>query len=85
MDCVCKLSPQSEDFKALRIAHPSQHVEPQHPPHKEKGDDTQYNVCHPLAGGFWFSKVKHRPIVAFVRPLISSDDGVPRPRMFVQF
>jgi hypothetical protein len=39
-------------------------------------------VCHPLAGGFWFSEVKHWVIVAFVRPLISSADGVTHAHQF---
>jgi hypothetical protein len=68
----------------LGIAHPSQNVEPQHPPHKKQGDDTEDNVCHPLAGGFWFSKVEHWAIVAF-RSAADFFNGwrYPRPEFFV--
>jgi hypothetical protein len=56
-------------FEAMGMAHRSQNVEPQHPPHKKKRDDAEDNVCHPLAGGFWFSKVKHsgNPSIPFSR------------------
>jgi hypothetical protein len=40
-------------------AHLLQNVETQHPPHKKKRNDAEDNVCHPLTGGFWLSKVKH--------------------------
>ena len=58
----------------------SQNVEPQHPPHKKQGDDTEDNVCHPLAGGFWFSKVKHWAILASRSAADFSGMALPAPK-----
>ena len=65
--------PLGADFSASGRATPSQNVEPQHPPHKKKRDDAEDNVCHPLARGFWFSKVKHcgNPSIPFSRGFFS--------------
>src|SRR6185369_9562319 len=41
-----------------------QDVHPQHPPHKEQGNDGAGNVNNPVAGGFGLAEVKHGGMIA---------------------
>jgi hypothetical protein len=41
-----------------------QHVDPQHPPHKEYRDDCAGNVNNPVAKCFRFAEIEHEGIVA---------------------